>query len=99
MIPTKFDLFVLQLAEKLAAECKRRMQAWNGNYNISNFIMSSSSCVLSFSSVFTESNPDSNGWTWNVEVTDVCETQSIALATSLDKPRPFVFKLSSLQLF
>jgi len=55
MILMKFDLFVLQLAEKLAAECKRRMQAWNGNYSRSIFIISSSSCVSSFSSVFTDS--------------------------------------------
>ena len=41
----------------------------------------------------------SNSWPWNVEVTDVCETESTALSTSLDKPHPFVFKLSSLQSF
>ena len=41
----------------------------------------------------------SNGWPWNGEVTDVCETESTALSTSLDKPRPFVFKLSSLDCF
>ena len=42
---------------------------------------------------------ESNGWSLNVEVTDVCETQRTALSTSLDKLRPFVFKLSSLQSF
>ena len=42
---------------------------------------------------------ESNGWPWNVEVTDVCETESTALSTSLDKPRPYVFKLSSFQSF
>ena len=28
---------------------------------------------------------ESNGWPWNVEVTDVCEIESAALSTSLDK--------------
>ena len=42
---------------------------------------------------------ESNGWPWNVELTDVCETESIALSMSLDKPSPFAFKLSSLQSF
>ena len=43
---------------------------------------------------------ESNGWFSNVEVTDVGETESTALSTSLDKaPRPFVFKLFSLQSF
>ena len=32
---------------------------------------------------------ESNGWPGNVEVTDVCETESTALSLSLDKPRPF----------
>ena len=40
---------------------------------------------------------ESNSWPWNVEVTNVCETESTALSTSLDKPCPFVFKLSSLE--
>ena len=31
---------------------------------------------------------ESNGWPWNVEVTDVCETESTALAMLLDKPCP-----------
>ena len=42
---------------------------------------------------------ESNRWPWNVEVTDVCETESTALPTSRDKPRPFVFKSSWLQSF
>ena len=32
---------------------------------------------------------ENNGWPWNVEVTDVCETESTALSMSLAKPRPF----------
>ena len=42
---------------------------------------------------------ESNGWPWNFEVSDVCETENTALPTSLNKPRPFVFRLSSLQSF
>ena len=42
---------------------------------------------------------ESNGWPWNVEVTDVCEIESTALSMSLDKPRPFASKLSSFQSF
>ena len=42
---------------------------------------------------------ESNGWPRNVEVADVCETESTALSTSLNKTRPFVFRLSSLQSF
>ena len=37
---------------------------------------------------------ESNGWPWNAEVTDVCvklKTQR-CISTSLDKPRPFLFK-------
>ena len=42
---------------------------------------------------------ESNGWLWNGEATDVCKTESTTLSTSLDKPRPFVFRLSLLQSF
>ena len=42
---------------------------------------------------------ESNGWPWNAEVTNMCETESTALSTTLDKPRSFVLKLSSLQSF
>ena len=28
---------------------------------------------------------ESNGWTWNAEVTSVCETESTALTMSVDK--------------
>ena len=42
---------------------------------------------------------DSKAVPWNGEGTDVCGTKSIALYTSLDKPRPFVFKLFSRQSF
>ena len=41
---------------------------------------------------------ESNGWPGNVQATDVCGTESTALSTSLDKPCPFVLKLSLLQL-
>ena len=42
---------------------------------------------------------ESNGWPRNVEVTDMCDTESAALSVSLDKPCPFVIKLSLLQSF
>ena len=42
---------------------------------------------------------ENNGWPWNVEVTDVRETESTALSTPLDKTRPFVFKMPSVQSF
>ena len=42
---------------------------------------------------------ESNGWFSNVEVTDVGETESTTLSTSLDKPHQFAFKLFSLQSF
>ena len=42
---------------------------------------------------------ESNGWPWNAEITDVCETESTVLSTSLDKPCPFAFRLSLLQSF
>ena len=40
---------------------------------------------------------ESNSRPWNIEVTDVYDTESPALSASLDKPHPFVFKLFSLQ--
>ena len=39
---------------------------------------------------------ESNSWPWNVELTNAHETESTALSASLEKPRPFVFKLTSL---
>ena len=42
---------------------------------------------------------ESIGWPRNVEVTDVCDTESTVLSVSLDKPCPFVIKLSLLQSF
>ena len=36
---------------------------------------------------------ESNSWPWNVEVTDVCDTESTTLSASLDKPHPFCIQI------